>query len=203
MAEAAAKADVTHILPRAAGSTQKAQRASMVGLRQGDPFLHVIHEDEAITANLPLTSESLRELDRRLADESTQRNPSDMPRTRSDGDVTAHTRRMGAAFPATARTAAFRQNIGPRAAPESLDNLSVATSTTVRPSFHGPQHRQSPAIQNMMHIVTHQPTRSIMPTRPVRGGNAQQQNDEFPEGVFPGGRQLSSPMCVCLGHRLW
>lgn len=174
----------------------------MVGSRQADPSLHVIHEDEAYASNLPLTSESLRELDRMLADRSTLQNETNMPRTRSDGDVTLRSQRMPVALPAAVRTTASRQLTSSRPAPESLDNLSVATSTTLRPSFHGPQLRQ-PAVQSdFMRTITHQPSRSAIPLRTVRGGNSQQRNDELPEGIFHD-EQQSSPICVCLGRRLW
>jgi hypothetical protein len=201
--DSAAEKTVIPIPPRAiVHSTGRAQRASMVGSRQVDPSLHVIHEDEAVTANLPLTSESLRELDRMLTDRSTLHNETNMVRTRSDGDVTLRSQRMPVALPAAVRTTTSRQNVAARRAPESLDNISVATSTTLRPSFHGPQLRQPAMQSDFMRTITHQPSRSAILLRPVRSGNSQQRNDELPEGIFHD-EQESSAICVCLGRCLW
>ena len=201
--DSAAKNNDIANFPRA-DSAYSAQRTSTIASRQGDPQLQVIHENEVVTANLPLTSESLRELDRRLAGESLQRNESNMTRARSVGDLTSHAQRMPAAPSASPRAIAVDRGMLRRLPLESLDSLSVATSTTVHPSFHMPQLEQPSAIYSttMPLITQHQPS-FIMPLRPVRSRNSLQRNDELPEGVLHSDRQLSSPMCVCLGHRLW
>lgn len=179
----------------------RVQRGSIVGARTGDPSLQVIHEDETATTNLPLTSESLRELDRRLAAESLQGGGT---RDTSARDLTLRDTETPAGLSSAVVTgvAIAWQNTGQRQSPESQDNLSLATTTTVRPSFHAPQTRQTQSGRSHR-LVAQQPPRSAMQLRPLgQGTNMRRPDDELAEGIYDT-RGESRVLCVCFGRRLW
>lgn len=179
-----------------ASQSGRNQRTSFVGTRNGDPSLQVIHEHEVVSANLPLTSESLREPNRRLEEESAQRGHSATARAGSSRDLTLQMNGTQAEVPTT------RSIVEQPRSPESQDNLSLATTTTVRPSFHAPQARSTPNAGRNHRTVITQPMRSAIPMLPMGANVAQRREDELPEGIFDNRRQ-SDALCVCFGRRLW
>ncbi|KAJ9115185.1 hypothetical protein QFC20_001052 [Naganishia adeliensis] len=133
--------------PRSVAASQSGrnQRTSFVGTRNGDPSVQVIHEHEVAAANLPLTSESLRELNRRLEEESAPRGGFATARAGSSRDLNLQINGTQAGMPSMvdAGVAATRQNLEQPRSPESQDNLSLATTTTIRPSFQVSQARST------------------------------------------------------------
>jgi hypothetical protein len=179
-----------------ANQSGRNQRTSFVGTRNGDPSLQVIHEHEVVSVNLPLTSESLRELNRRLEEESAQRGHSATARAGSSRGLTLQMNGTQAEVPTT------RSIVEQPRSPESQDNLSLATTTTVRPSFHAPQAGSIPNAGRNHRTVITQPMRSAIPMLPMGANVAQRREDELPEGIFDNRRQ-SDALCVCFGRKLW
>lgn len=191
--------------------TGRTYRNSVIIGRTGDPALQIIHEDEASShPTPPLTSESLRELDRIVAerhdDGSGSLSPTHSTSLPNLGHHIADTRATimvaAAAAPVTripARSQVHRHG--------SSDNLSLATTTTMRPSFHNTQSRSNGAGRNeestIRRVITNQPSRAFIPLVPIRvEGHIRSANDELPEGTYsnsPG----SNLMCVCFGRHLW
>lgn len=192
--------------PRSVAASQSGrnQRTSFVGTRNGDPSLQVIHEHEVAAANLPLTSESLRELNRRLEEESAPRGGFATARAGSSRDLNLQINGTQAGMPSMvdAGVAATRQNLEQPRSPESQDNLSLAMTTTIRPSFQVSQARSTRTAGRNHRTVINQPVRSAIPLRPMGGDIAQRGDDELAEGIFDHRRE-SDALCVCFGRRLW
>lgn len=189
----------------AASPSGRNQRASFVAARNGDTSLQVIHEDQVASANLPLTSASLRELHRRLEAESALREGPATARAGSSRDLESQMNgaQPGSTLLSNLEPAITRQTTEQPRSPESQDNLSLATTTTVRPSFHAPQARPYHAPARNPRAIVAQPIRSAITLRPLRAHvTSLNGGDELPEGVFDGRRQCDA-LCVCFGRKLW
>ncbi|KAJ9102390.1 hypothetical protein QFC21_002790 [Naganishia friedmannii] len=183
-------------------------RGSVVVGRTGDAALQIIHEDETPSRpNPPLTSESLRQLGRIIA-------------TELDGSGSAQPTHSTCLSNLGQRTADMSATVNFAAAPVgripagfqmdrhgSSDNLSLATTTTMRPSLHTTQPRHNRAGRNestIRRVITSQPSRAFVPLVPVGADRHMRRvDDELPEGIYSNSPGSSSFMCVCFGRHLW
>jgi hypothetical protein len=187
--------------------TGRTYRSTVVVGRTGDQALQIIHEDEASShPNPPLTSESLRELDRMVS-------------AGHDGSASIPLQHS-ASLPSLGHRVANLQAANVVAVPPvsrvpagfqmhrhgSSDNLSLATTTTVRPSFHIAQSRHNGVSRNepaIRRVITNQPSRAFIPLVPIGADSTRRRaDDELPEGIYSS-RPRSTFMCVCFGRHLW